>query len=45
MLKNLFTQKQCKCKKFECVHVNDLHLHKIYMPYTHLLTLAQHWYK
>jgi len=26
-------QYKCKCKKFECVNVNDLQLHGIYMPY------------
>ncbi len=25
--------KRFKCKKFGCVSANDLHLHKIYMPY------------
>jgi hypothetical protein len=38
--KNNYTQQQykCKCKKFECVNVNDLHLHVVYMvvdTYTH----------
>jgi hypothetical protein len=30
----------CKCKRFICVNVNDLHLHEIYMPYIWLLTLT-----
>jgi hypothetical protein len=41
-----YTQQQYNCKKFECVSVNDLHLHKIYNAiyttidmYTHNTTL------
>jgi len=29
----------CKCKKFEHVNINDLHLHKIYRLYIRLLTV------
>jgi hypothetical protein len=27
----------CKCKRFKCVNVNDLHLHEIYMLYVHTI--------
>jgi hypothetical protein len=31
---------KCKCKKIECVSVNDLDLHEIYTSYIQLLTLT-----
>jgi hypothetical protein len=33
-------QDKSKCKKIECVTVNDLHLHEVYTPYIWLLTLT-----